>query len=92
MGLDVADLLSRALDMKNASRSVFNENTAFKLGVVIGELACEDKDKLTFLTTPSLSTLGMWLEQLLAESTGKEGKGILPVTGESLMDRRVLWR
>lgn len=86
MGLDIADLLSRALDMKNACRSEFNKNTAFKLGALIGELTLQDKDKLTFLTSASLSTLGMWLEQLVAESTGKEGKGILPVAGEALMN------
>ena len=58
------------------------ENPGLALGTLIGELAAEGLDKLTFLVPESLSSLGMWLEQLLAESTGKEGKGILPVVGE----------
>ena len=54
------------------------------LGVVMGELARRGRDKVTFLAPHSISALGMWLEQLLAESTGKEGKGPLPVAGESV--------
>ena len=55
---------------------------AFVLGAAIGELALLGKDKLTFLMPPEYESLGLWLEQLIAESTGKEGKGILPVAGE----------
>ncbi|HEU4521724.1 MAG TPA: hypothetical protein VFT12_06960, partial [Thermoanaerobaculia bacterium] len=51
-------------------------------GVVIGALAAAGRDKLTLITPPPLDTLGLWVEQLVAESTGKEGKGILPVAAE----------
>ena len=49
------------------------------LEVIIGSLAKEGIDKLTFILSPQLKYLGGWLEQLIAESTGKNGKGILPV-------------
>jgi transaldolase/glucose-6-phosphate isomerase len=84
-GVDVAELLERALRMAHACASAipFSENPGLSLGTVIGELAAQGLDKLTFLVPRSLSSLGMWLEQLLAESTGKEGTGILPVAGEA---------
>jgi transaldolase/glucose-6-phosphate isomerase len=83
-GIDVAELLERALRMAHACASAIPvaENPGLALGTLIGELAAKGLDKLTFLVPESLSSLGMWLEQLLAESTGKEGKGILPVAGE----------
>jgi hypothetical protein len=59
-------------------------DTAMRLGVAIGECAKAGRDKLTFVIDPRLETLGLWIEQLIAESTGKEGKGILPVVGEPL--------
>jgi transaldolase/glucose-6-phosphate isomerase len=74
MGLDVRKLLG------------FEKKTddAFKLGVAIGECANAGRDKLTLLIDPKLASLGLWIEQLIAESTGKQGKGILPVAGEPL--------
>ena len=55
------------------------------LGAALGELAKNNKrNKVTFLLPNTISSLGMWLEQLLAESTGKEGTGLLPVAGEPL--------
>ncbi len=60
------------------------ENPAALLGAIIGELAKAGRDKLTLLFSQGLEPLGDWLEQLIAESTGKEGRGILPVTGEPL--------
>ena len=51
---------------------------------MLGELANVGRDKLTLVIDPPLTTLGLWIEQLIAESTGKEGKGILPVNGETL--------
>jgi transaldolase/glucose-6-phosphate isomerase len=88
MGLDTGSLLERALRMQHACRMADDpsKNPALKLGAIMGELAVRQRDKLTLVLPDSLSTLGMWLEQLLAESTGKEGKGILPVTGETLPD------
>jgi transaldolase / glucose-6-phosphate isomerase len=83
-GIDVAELLERALRMAHACASAIpvKENPGLALGTLVGELAAKGLDKLTFLVPESLSSLEMWLEQLLAESTGKEGKGILPVAGE----------
>jgi transaldolase/glucose-6-phosphate isomerase len=60
------------------------DNPGVILGTVLGLCAKAGKDKLTIVTSPALWDLGAWLEQLVAESTGKEGKGIIPVDGESL--------
>jgi len=78
MGIDVRRLLDRA------SKAAAREDEALELGVIMGECANAGRDKLTLVIDPSLATLGLWIEQLIAESTGKEGKGILPVNGESL--------
>ncbi len=56
--------------------------SAHDLGGIVGELALHGRDKLTFIAAEAISSLGLWLEQLIAESTGKEGKGVLPVAGE----------
>jgi transaldolase/glucose-6-phosphate isomerase len=87
MGIDVNELLLRALRMLHASASSVpaQENPGLLLGASLGELAKNDqRNKVTFLLSESLSPFGMWLEQLLAESTGKEGTGLLPVAGEPL--------
>ena len=76
-GIDVERLLHSA---NNPTLS----KQASPLGLTIGELAKAGRDKLTFVIDPRLETLGLWIEQLIAESTGKEGKGILPVVGEPL--------
>ncbi len=60
------------------------ENPGISLGAVMGELARRGRDKVTFVMPAALATFGMWLEQLLAESTGKDGTGLLPVVGEPL--------
>jgi transaldolase/glucose-6-phosphate isomerase len=88
MGLNVAELLARALRMEHACASCVPvaENPGVVLGAVMGELAREGRDKVTFLVPEPIATLGMWLEQLLAESTGKEGTGLLPVAGEPIGD------
>ena len=86
MGIDVAELLARALQMVHASAPSpsVEQNPCICLGAVMGELARHGRDKVTFIVPEQLATLGMWLEQLLAESTGKEGTGLLPVAGEPL--------
>lgn len=66
-----------------------NYEDALKLGVATGECANAGRDKLTFVIDPQLETLGLWIEQLIAESTGKQGKGIIPVVGETLGDPSV---
>jgi len=86
MGLPVDEILERAVRMLHACSSCVTtaENPGLSLGAALGELALAGRDKLTFIMPESLSALGMWLEQLLAESTGKENSGILPVAGEPL--------
>lgn len=81
MGIDVRRFLDRA---KQAAQPDVLEKSALPLGVIMGECANAGRDKLTLVIDPSLETLGLWIEQLVAESTGKEGKGILPVNGEPL--------
>jgi transaldolase/glucose-6-phosphate isomerase len=57
-------------------------NPGFVLGAILGEAALHGRDKLTIIADPEISPFGAWLEQLIAESSGKQGKGILPVNGE----------
>ena len=61
------------------------ENPGVLLGCILGVAANAGRDKLTIVASPSLVSIGAWLEQLVAESTGKQGKGIIPVDGESLV-------
>jgi transaldolase/glucose-6-phosphate isomerase len=87
MGVDVDELLERALRMRHACAASVppEENPGLLLGAALGELARDHhRDKVTFLVPDSISSLGMWLEQLLAESTGKHGTGLLPIAGEPL--------
>jgi transaldolase / glucose-6-phosphate isomerase len=86
IGLDVHMLLDRAETMCQACQPsvAARENPGVWLGAVMGTLARERRDKLTLVVSPPIGSFGSWLEQLLAESTGKEGKGILPVDGEAL--------
>ena len=87
MGVDVGELLARALRMQHACDSCVpaRENPGLALGAALGELARNHKrNKVTFLIPKAISSLGLWLEQLLAESTGKEGTGLLPVAGEPI--------
>ncbi len=89
LGLDLASLLEDGRAM--LSRSVVDDaaNPALALGVALGTLALEGRDKLTLVIEPDLAPLGAWLEQLVAESTGKSGTGIVPVDGEPLGDPSV---
>ncbi|MGV3618208.1 MAG: glucose-6-phosphate isomerase [Fimbriimonas sp.] len=80
MGHDVRAMLRRATDLISANTKA--SDPAFALGAALGELALQGRDKLTFFTPPNLASLGLWMEQLVAESTGKEGKGILPIALE----------
>ncbi len=88
MGLDVARLLGQTLVMSEACKANVrvSQNPAAILGAAISECALAGRDKLTIVTDRELATLGLWIEQLIAESTGKEGKGVVPVVGESLGD------
>lgn len=86
MGLNVSELLKRAVAAVDACSDESNagENPGVRLGACLGALAPEGLDKLTLVAGSELASLGLWIEQLVAESTGKEGKGIVPVAGEPL--------
>jgi transaldolase/glucose-6-phosphate isomerase len=86
MGLDVERLLDEAERMLHACAPGVpaEENPGLVLGTILGILANKGVDKLTLVSSPGLHDLGAWLEQLIAESTGKEGKGIIPVDRERL--------
>jgi transaldolase/glucose-6-phosphate isomerase len=85
IGTDILDLLDRARVVEGAcATSVATpSNLCLRLAAALGELALEGRDKVTFITSPSLRAFPDWLEQLIAESTGKDGKGIVPVAGEA---------
>ncbi len=85
-GVDVEQLLHRSHRTLEASTSCDapRENAGTSLGAILGEAALAGKDKLTFVLSPGVSSFGTRAEQLLAESTGKEGMGIIPVVGEPL--------
>ena len=80
-GIDPAEMLNRAAAAQAACRG-FEKNPGFELGVGLGELARVGRDKVTFVAQPGLEMFGAWAEQLLAESTGKDGRGLIPVDGE----------
>jgi transaldolase/glucose-6-phosphate isomerase len=86
MGLDVASLLDAADRMVAACRpgSAAATNPGVLLGLVLGTLARAGRDKLTIVASPGVAALGAWLEQLVAESTGKNGRAIIPVDLEPL--------
>ena len=86
MGIDVGKLLDRAEEMAKACLAdVSAENNPGEwLGVVFATLAQKGRDKITFVTSKEIATFGAWAEQLIAESTGKEGKGLVPIDGEPL--------
>jgi len=82
-GVDLARLLARARAMADACREPeAASNPGLALGAAIGEAALAGRDKLTILTSPQLASFGDWAEQLVAESTGKGGVGIVPIVGE----------
>jgi len=86
MGLDTKKFLTRAAEMVRAcgAEAAVEENPGVVLGIILGAAANSGRDKVTIITSPGISDLGAWLEQLLAESTGKAGKGIIPVDRETL--------
>jgi len=86
MGVDALQLLDRAEEMAQACSSCVpvEENPGVVLGTILGVLARNGRDKVTFIASPGISALGAWLEQLLAESTGKNGKGLIPIDLEQV--------
>jgi glucose-6-phosphate isomerase/transaldolase/glucose-6-phosphate isomerase len=87
LGLDVSKLLDRAAGMaaQCKTQNPIEANPGAYLGTVMGSLAKSGRDKVTVITSPALSTFGLWVEQLLAESTGKEGTGLIPVAQEPVL-------
>ena len=85
-GLDVGQILDHALNVAGqcSPESPIKANPGATLGAAMGGLANAGRDKVTLVTPEPLPSLGLWIEQIIAESTGKEGKGILPVAGEPL--------
>ncbi len=88
IGMDIEKFLDRAKNMQyECSPNIqAGKNPGAWLGAVIGTMALRGRDKLTLVTSPSISGFGLWIEQLIAESTGKEGKGIIPVVAEPLVN------
>jgi hypothetical protein len=86
MGLDTKKFLTRAAEMVRACGAgvAVDENPGAALGIILGTAANAGRDKVTIIASPGIFDLGAWLEQLLAESTGKVGKGIIPVDREIL--------
>ncbi|HEU0021148.1 MAG TPA: glucose-6-phosphate isomerase [Dehalococcoidia bacterium] len=92
IGLDLARLLDRADQMRRrcgpekvGQENAGLENPGYWLGAVMAAAVRQGRDKLTLVTSPSIVGFGLWVEQLLAESTGKEGTGIIPIAGEPLL-------
>ena len=86
MGVDVAKFLKNTEEMVQAcgASSVADSNPGVLLGTILGVAATHGRDKITIITSPGIFDLGAWLEQLIAESTGKSGRGIIPVDREHL--------
>lgn len=88
MGVDVGRLVQRAQEMLaccGPDRDL-SENPAVQLGALLGALAKAGRDKLTLLCSPLQERFGVWVEQLIAESLGKQGRGIVPIYGEPMSD------
>jgi transaldolase / glucose-6-phosphate isomerase len=86
MGLDIDRFLQRTQEMVEACKAStpVQQNPGAMLGLILGTAAKLGRDKITLVTSPGIADLGAWLEQLIAESTGKLGKGIIPVDCEAL--------
>ncbi len=86
MGMEVKKFLDRTKQMVDACVAAVPvvENPGAMLGIILGSAANQGRDKITLITSPGIHDLGAWIEQLIAESTGKIGKGIIPVDRENL--------
>ncbi len=86
MGIDIGALLDSALAMTRAcgTEQPTNQNPGFILGATMAMAAQAGQDKVTIVASPEIAAIGSWIEQLLAESTGKSGKGLVPVVNEPL--------
>jgi transaldolase/glucose-6-phosphate isomerase len=86
MGLDMTRFLGRTQEMVEAcgADAPADQNPGVELGIILGTAARNGRDKVTIIASPGISALGAWLEQLMAESTGKQGKGIVPIDLEDI--------
>lgn len=85
MGVDLGKLIDRAMEMQMMCEMRNAEgNAGAWLGIALAELAKQGRDKITIVTSPRIDMFGVWAEQLIAESTGKEGKGLIPIDREPL--------
>ena len=84
LGLNLPQMLDEAAQMAEDTRSPSADNPGLWLGVTLGALCQAGRDKLTLVIEPGVARLGAWIEQLVAESTGKHGLGMVPVDGETL--------
>jgi transaldolase / glucose-6-phosphate isomerase len=87
IGMDVATLLDRAIRMMHSSAGCLRveENVGVSLGAMLGALQKAGRDKVTFIVSPPIAAFGLWVEQLIAESTGKENTGLVPICDEPLV-------
>jgi transaldolase/glucose-6-phosphate isomerase len=87
-GIDVRKLIEHTLSMVLSCGADVppHENPGVQLGLAMGQAGLEGRDKVTIFSSPKIADFGAWTEQLIAESTGKEGKGLIPIDGESLGD------
>ena len=85
MGVDLDDFLERTTRMAQACAASVppDQNPGVVLGAILGTLAVRGRDKLTLIASPAIAEIGGWLEQLVGESTGKQGRGIIPIVGEA---------
>ena len=90
IGMDVATLVDRAIRMTHSSAGCVRveENLGVSLGAALGALKKAGRDKLTFIISPAIGAFGLWVEQLIAESTGKNGIAIVPVCDEPAVDAK----
>jgi glucose-6-phosphate isomerase len=84
IGLNVETLLAEAAKAAATAKLPVADNSGVQLGLLLGTAANAGRDKITIFTSPEIADLGAWLEQLIAESTGKQGKGITPVDREAI--------
>ena len=84
-GMPIEDMTNSALEMSERCRIADESNPGIELGLFMARNALRGRDKVTFSVSPSLERFALWLEQLIAESTGKNGRGLIPIVGESLM-------
>ncbi|MBR0869088.1 bifunctional transaldolase/phosoglucose isomerase [Bradyrhizobium tropiciagri] len=90
-GIDVRSLLGHALSMARSCGADVppHENPGVQLGLAMGIAGLEGRDKVTIFASPDVADFGAWAEQLIAESTGKDGKGLIPIEGETIGDAAV---